>query len=435
MSDDKKTPNTTSENKASKAQDNTIKNSEINPIETHSPESKSSEIKKSATNEINQKKSKKTNDIKTESLKNENLFNQKPAPKLDAPKTKSKSSYVTVFIILLVLIALIGVGWSAYQQWLMKKDWQTFEANLNEKLNQQATMSTQSNQTVKIVEQSANQNQTLIQQQTQLIQQLRQSLTATQSRIKELSGRRNQDWMLAEAEYLIKLAEFKITLENDKRSAIGLLKTADEKIMSIGDNSLIELREAIAQDIADLQLIIPVDVSGIAVQLDALSKQVPTLSIIALEFEPLAKEAKQETESEDFSWTKLYQDFLNDFVVITEHGEPIKPLMSEKQRVAINANIQLAIQQAQIALFEGEQTIYELNLDNAINWVEKYFKLDESALALQNQLKQLRQINIVTDLPKKLLAKKTIEQINQERLYQWLESSTNVKNNISTEIQ
>ena len=254
-----------------------------------------------------------------------------------------------IVAILLALITIGLVSWSAYQQHLMQQDWASLENDLNQQIKQQSAVNQSANQTAQSGLSAATDNQRLLVQQAQLIQQLRQSLTVTQERIRELSGRRHQDWMLAEAEYLIKLAEYKITLEKDKITAIGLLKAADEKVLAIGDNSLIELRQALATDIANIQLVVAPDISGIAVQLEAIVQQIPELSILALEFEPIAKRASQEsTESKEFSWQGVYEDFLDDFVTIKDHSQPVKPLMTLEQRGNLNANIQMALQQAQL---------------------------------------------------------------------------------------
>ena len=352
------------------------------------------------------------------------IFNAKSMPRMDTKKRSGKRSWLPAIAIILALITIGFVAWSGYQQHLMQQDWQQLEADIDSQIKQQSATNLTSSQTAESGLKTASDNQRVIMQQTQLIQQLRQALTVTQERIRELSGRRNQDWMLAEAEYLIKLAEYKITLEKDKQSAIALLKTADEKVLAIGDNSLIELRQAIAQDTANLQLVVAPDISGISVNLDALGQQVPALSIIALEFAPLEAAAQSEiTESDEFSWQGMYRNFLNDFVTIKDHSEPVKPLMTVEQRGNLDANILLALQQAQIAAVRGEQGLYETNLNNAINWIAEFFKQDQTAESLLENLNQLKLMRVNIDLPKALIAKQQIEAINQQRLYQWLESS------------
>ncbi|TQV72140.1 hypothetical protein FLL45_18135 [Aliikangiella marina] len=352
------------------------------------------------------------------------IFDNKSMPKMETHRPSKKRPIYSIVAIILALLTLGGVGWAAYQQFLMQQNWQELQTKINNQVTQQLAANQESAQIAKSSLATANQNQQIVNQQQQLIQQLRDSLTITQERLKDLSGRRHQDWLLAEAEYLIKLAEFKITLEGDKRTAIGLLKAADEKVKDIGDNSLIELRQSIAQDIANLQLVIAPDISGIAVQLDAISGQIPSLSLIALEFKPVEEKQSAEGENrESLSWSNFYQQFLDDFVTIKDHSEPRMPLMTLEQRGLLNANLQLALQQSQVAVLRSEPGLYLTKIDNAIEWIETFFQKDELATNLLAELNTLRDTNIVMDLPKSLDSRKQIERINQDRLYQWLDAT------------
>lgn len=369
--------------------------------------------------------------------KSEDLFKAKPAPKLNSARAKTTSKIIPVFVILLTIVTLIAVFWTTYYQYQFEHDWQKLKIDLDQKIEQQTQLTQSIRQKAENSLQATRTNQSTINQQQQLIQQLKQTLSATHERIRELSGRQQQDWLLAEAEYLIKLAEYKILLEKDKITAINLLKTADEKVLLIGDNTLIKLREAIAQDIANLQLIAELDISGIAVQLDATMKQIPALNMLA--YEVLNREEDiqvKEQETQKSSWQQFYERFLTDFVIIKDHSKPVKPLMTPQQSNHLNANIQLALQQAQFALIRSEQHLYHLNLDNAIVWINTYYQNDSTSQTVLKNLNYLRQISVNIDTPSELSAKKRIQSINQQRLYQWLEKSKpnrNVDEEISAE--
>ena len=352
-------------------------------------------------------------------------FDAKPAPKLSSPQKQSKGRSGLILSLFILVLALAGIGWTSYNQYLMQQNWQDLQTELNQNAKSSGQISQSAQQTAQTSLQSATQNQNLLNQQAQLIAQLRQALTATQERVRELSGRQKEDWLLAEAEYLIKLAEYKITLEKDKNSAIALLKTADQRVMQIADNSLIELRQVIANDIANLQLVVAPDVSGISSQLKAVASQVPSLDLKALEFSPIEQSMKEaETKSEEFSWKDLYSNFLDDFVTTKHHDEARKPLMTPEQRGNLNANVQLALQQAQIGMLREEQSFYESNLADAKSWITEFFVDNEKTQAVASNLDQLTTYRVVIDLPRKLQSKTAIQAINQQRLYQWLENNT-----------
>jgi len=363
------------------------------------------------------------------SKQQENLFNAQAAPKLSAPKSgkvsSGKKSLLQVIASFLAIAALVGVAWSIYSQYKFQQNWQALQAEIKHQIGQQDELTQNSQQLSQNSLQTANGNQQIINQQSILIEQLRQALTATQQKVRALSGRQKQDWLLAEAEHLIKVAQLKLTLDQDKLTAIALLKTADLRVIETADNSLLELRQVIAQDVSKLQLLKAPDISGIASQLDAIVKQIPQLELIALEFEPLEKNSQRAPGSQqEFSWSATYQNFLNDFVTIKDHSQPVKPLMTSDQRVNLNSNIQLALQQAQIALVRGEQGLYRVNLTNAINWIGEFFQHNEAAQTILNNLELLNQQIINSELPPKLAATQAIQALNQQRLYQWLDTNS-----------
>jgi len=355
------------------------------------------------------------------SVAKEPVFDAPKMPKLGKPQKARSNKGMLWFVLILLVIATGGIGWSTYQQYLMEQNWQSLRSDLVEQSAGQS-------QNVSLAKEDAQQslkvssdNSRLVMQQTQLINQLKDALTATQERVRELSGRQQQDWLLAEAEYLIKLAEYKITLEKDKTTAIGLLKTADQRVMEIADNSLLELRQIIAQDVGNLQLVVAPDVGGISSQLIATSKQIEALDLKALSLEEIEPKKKEsQTESEEFSWRDVYQDFLNDFVTTHHHDEPRRPLMTPEQRGNLNANIQLALQKAQIALVRSEQELYENSINEALTWVETFFVANEVSETVINNLKSLAMQRVMIDLPNSLDSKNAIQAINQQRLYQWL---------------
>jgi len=371
------------------------------------------------------------------------MFNAKPMPKMQSNKSK-RNWMVPSLVAFLLVMALLASGWTIYQQHLFKQNWLEQQAKINTQMSQQTQVIELAKNSGQASMQAANQTQLQLNQLTAKNQQLNDSLFSTQEKIKALSGRQKQDWMLAEAAYLIKIAQLQLSLQKDKETAIQLLKTADRRIIEIADNSLFPIREAIAKDLSELSLVLQPDVTGIALSLDALNHQIPSLNLLALQFEPIKQSLEndgtdnQVDQSQDFDLGKVYQNFLKDFVVIKDHSEPVKPLMTADQRINLNNNIQLSIQQAQIALVQGNATLYRLNLSNAIEWTNLYFKHDEKAKQVIDQLSRLKGKPIEVHYPNEFHAQKALNEISQQQLYHWLESSLSSpvpKTNIEPSLQ
>ncbi len=105
------------------------------------------------------------------------------------------------------------------------------------------------------------------------------SLKSLQKAVAEVKGRRPNDWLLAEADYLIRMAGRKIGLEHDAQSATALMEAADHRIAQLNDPSLMPIRQAMANDITALKAVKRVDKDGIVLRLTSMQQQVKNLPL------------------------------------------------------------------------------------------------------------------------------------------------------------
>ncbi len=355
------------------------------------------------------------------------LFNAKSVPKM-AAKKNSRSGIMPYFIALLLILALFFTGWNTYQQTLVQENWNQLQAKVSRQIEQQTQTIQQLKTSTELSLQTVNRTQLQLNQLSSDNQSFKESLLSTQERIRSLSGRQKQDWMLAEAAYLIKVAQLQLSLQKDKTTAIQLLKSADALILEIADSSLLPIRQAIAKDISNISLIIEVDLTGASLALNAISQQIPRLEIAALELAGLNNSIPDsaKTDSGSFDLSQFYHQFLEDFIEVKDHSEPVKPLMTPSQRANLNSNIQLAIQQAQIALAMGNEALYRMNLNNAILWSKDFFSQNDKTQQVIKQLEQQRNVIVDTRYPDKLKAKLALEAISRQQLYRWLDASVSV---------
>jgi uroporphyrin-3 C-methyltransferase len=111
----------------------------------------------------------------------------------------------------------------------------------------------------------------------QLTAELEQKIEAATSQLKNTLGTSSEDWLIAEAEYLIRLANQKVLMEADAKGAVALLIAADEIIANAQGIVAFDLRQAIAEDVAKLKGVAALDIEGIFVTIGALVKQVDQL--------------------------------------------------------------------------------------------------------------------------------------------------------------
>lgn len=70
-----------------------------------------------------------------------------------------------------------------------------------------------------------------------------------------ISGSDAKTWLLAQADFLVKLAGRKLWSDQDVTTAAALLKSADASLADMNDPSLIGARRTITDDIATLSAV------------------------------------------------------------------------------------------------------------------------------------------------------------------------------------
>ncbi|MFC6670870.1 uroporphyrinogen-III C-methyltransferase [Marinobacterium aestuariivivens] len=243
----------------------------------------------------------------------------------------------------------------------------------------------------------------------QNIDQLQQRLTQSIQQVTAQQQTSRKDWLLAEVEYLLRLANQRVLMEQTADGALKLLKSADQILKETDDVSIYEVRKALAADIAALEAVPRLDTEGAFLQLGALNAQVDNLRLIPVtdqrELPSLLEEITPEGVSESWSqglvasWhsamTKLEQ-----LVVVQHRDEPVEPLLSPEQHFFLQQNLHLMLEQAQLALLQRKQNAFDSALNKAENWIDTYFEpQDATTNALLRGIAELRQLQVAPEMP------------------------------------
>lgn len=236
------------------------------------------------------------------------------------------------------------------------------------------------------------------------LQQLQAQLETQQQRLVDLAASDRSDWQLAEAEYLMQLANQRLLLGGDIKAALEQLTAADAALRRIEDSALLPTRAALAKDIAALKAVEIVDVEGIYLTIAAVSEQAEQLHLIqSMDIQ----NAPAPPEEQAADWSGRLQTGLraalaklDQLVQIRRRDEPYKPLLAPQYEAALRQNLKLMFEQAQMALLSGNQKLYEHSLSKARNWLTTYFTVDEHATqAVATAIDELKARRITMDLP------------------------------------
>jgi uroporphyrin-3 C-methyltransferase len=139
----------------------------------------------------------------------------------------------------------------------------------------QKTQETQKTELEAVIKQQADALAAANNKQAELAKQLDE----VQQKVATISGTDAKTWLLAQSDFLVKLAGRKLWSDQDVTTAAALLKSADASLADMNDPSLINARRAITEDIASLAAVSQVDYDGIILKVNQLSNQIDNLRL------------------------------------------------------------------------------------------------------------------------------------------------------------
>lgn len=241
------------------------------------------------------------------------------------------------------------------------------------------------------------------------VNELQNRLTRSMKQVMAQQHNSRKDWLLAEVEYLLRLANQRILMENTVNGALQLLKSADKILAETDDVTIYDIRKAVAADIAALEAVPQLDSEGLFLKLGAMNRQVADLRVTPLSQQHQLPEMLKEItpESVQASWASGVQESwgkamakLESLIVIQHRDEPVKPLLSPEQKYYLQQNLNLMLEQAQLALLQRRQESFDSALNKAEEWLGTYFQQDDGTTqALLRGIGELKSTQVSPTLP------------------------------------
>ncbi|MDC5820735.1 uroporphyrinogen-III C-methyltransferase [Vibrio europaeus] len=254
-----------------------------------------------------------------------------------------------------------------------------------------------------------------------VLEQQQKSIESLQVAVADVKGRRPNDWLLAEADYLVKLAGRKLFLEHDAVSATKLMESADQRIAALNDPSLVPLRKSMANDITKLKTVPLVDREGLVLRITSLQQQVDSLPL-ANALLPEAQKVEKQVVSEDVNdWqnnlmTSL-KDFSENFITFRTRDGNVIPLLSPQQHFYLKENIKAKLETAIKAVYVEQQDIYSTALTTADKWSATFFNQDSNDVKEFNKaLELLSKQTVQVEYPVKLETQQQLSDVIRDRL-------------------
>lgn len=202
-------------------------------------------------------------------------------------------------------------------------------------------------------------------------------------------------------ENLILFANFSLSVEHNIPLTIQLLTQAQSSL-DRADGDVSVLKTAISANISQLQSISIINTSEIYSQLQNFNQQVTQLSFIDEGSNLVSPSDQKPAEMASFWHRSLYTvlEQLKSLVIIRHRDELIEPLLSNKQQQLLVLNVRLLLTQAQSALLDHQQQIFDASLQEIQSLVKEYFLQTNTVTAsFLKSLDEISKINIAPALP------------------------------------
>lgn len=314
-----------------------------------------------------------------------------PAPEA-APRQRRGAGGIAWLALFLALVSAAGIGYMLVQDWQARGDADQRANSLAELRNRLAS----SGESMQSLEQSLaalvdadDRNAMALRGLQDDLEQRLQLLDSMPARISNLersmaslqgisTGARDA-LLLAEAEYYMQLANAQLQLAGNPELAALALGMADDRIVQLANPALTDVRRALSDELAALEIMDKPDIEGTTLTLASLARVIDTLPLRdagTVSADPAAA-LDEELDGIDRAWASVRRA-ASGLVRVTPPEETAAPLLTPEAEYFLRTNLTLQLQVARLALLRGEQTVFEQSLDDAEDWLRRYFDTEST---------------------------------------------------------
>jgi uroporphyrin-III C-methyltransferase len=312
-----------------------------------------------------------------------------PKPK----KTRRKGGGFFKFLIVLILLAgLGGGGWYLYK---------FVESEFGARDQRLAVAGQQVSQLAQQLSVTQQNQQNIERTLANFIGDQQRQMQSLAERVRTTEGARDGDWVLAEAQYLLRLADQRLLISRDTESAAELLGAADELLRELAYPELVAVREALISDIAMLQAAPSVDYQGLYFQILAAGRGIDSLQLQSIEASAGSEEAGSANGSQGI-WSlfvSTIKSTLSQLVVVRKTTDSAEWLVDAEGEAALRGQLDLLILQSLSALLSGDQTIYSSALNSAASLVSANFEESSQRQSVESSLLGFAEEQILAEIP------------------------------------
>jgi len=219
----------------------------------------------------------------------------------------------------------------------------------------------------------------------------------------------NEDWAIAEVEYLLIIAMHRLLLEGNVITALAAMEAADLRLKGLGDPGLLPVRQQLVADMNQLRAVNHADIAGMAIYLAEL---VDLAADLPLHSEAITKENAALTADEnqiddglaaDPIWKRiprlLWQE-IKSLIVIKRTEEVEQALLLPGEEYFLTQNLRLELESARLSVLRADSGNLRASVVLIQSWLRQYFDTNDSAVInVMETLDQMQAIELQPALP------------------------------------
>jgi uroporphyrin-3 C-methyltransferase len=244
---------------------------------------------------------------------------------------------------------------------------------------------------------------------------LESSITALQRQL----GKTRGDWLLADAEYLLSVANQRLHLVGDVATTREALEAADERLRESGDAGVFKVREQIAKEIALLNDINVPDIVGIYAGIQHLQDAVEGLSV----FLPHTGKQPETAQSESQDLTQHGHEILGalakqveGYVVLRHTEQAVSAILTPEEALFLKQQLKVRLEMIEIALVQENDTLFVSSITDARQWLVKNFAENQQTEQFTAELDKLSGVKLRSKYPDISTSLKLLKDISKLRI-------------------
>lgn len=246
----------------------------------------------------------------------------------------------------------------------------------------------------------------------------RKELEASILMLQRQLGKTRGDWLLADAEYLLTVANQRLHLVGDVNTTREALEAADQRLRESGDAAVFKVREQIAKEIALLNNATVPDIVGIYAGIQHLQEAVEGLSVFLPHAgkEPEKAAAPQDLSEHGHEILNQVAKQLEGYVVLRHTEQPVNAILTPEEAHFLKQQLKVRLEMIEIALVQQNDTLFASSIADAKQWLVKNFAENKQTEQFAAELDKLGNVQIRSQYPDVSGSLKLLKDISKLRI-------------------